>query len=67
MLKVLQFMGFIEEDFNERDLELVRTVTNMLSDLHLVDNAKAVRRSNLFRFLLILCDIKVPKSEDNDD
>jgi hypothetical protein len=47
-------MGFVEEEPSPQEIELSKTLTKMLSDS---PQCLAVRRSNLFKFLTVLCDI----------
>ena len=57
MLKILAFMGFIDDEPTELETELSRTLTYMLSNPIHADSYKAVSRNNLLHFLIILCDI----------
>ena len=54
LLTVLSYMGFVEEEPSEQEIELSKTVTLLLSEPM---RSNSVRRANFFKFLLILCDI----------
>jgi hypothetical protein len=54
VLSVLNYMGFVDEEPSTQDIELSKTLTKMLSDS---SQCLAVRRNNLFKFLIVLCDI----------
>lgn len=58
VMQTLGFMGFIELEPTQQDIELSKTITHILSDSLPI---LSVRRTNLFQFLLVLCDIEEVK------
>lgn len=58
VMQTLSFMGFIEQEPTQQDIELSKTITHILSDSLPI---LSVKRMNLFGFLLVLCDIQEVK------